>query len=116
MPYTAGDLAKVFLAMEKDEPIFIAYLTKEDVVEKLEGFDLDDEEENPIDPSSLVTNDFAEKVFSGIGDNDYLWERFNETFTDLVYDLAKEEKEETTGEQLEEELWDTETEKTNVSA
>ena len=115
MPYTAEQLTKVFSAMEKDEPIFIAYLTKEDVAERLEGyeFEIEDENEELIEPSTFVTNGFAEKVFSRIGDDDYLWERFNETFTDVVYDLANEIKQQV---KEDKELWDTEMEKTNAGA
>lgn len=108
MPYTAGDLAKVFLAMEKNEPIFVAYLTKEDVIEKLDGYEIEDDEGNIIEASSFVTDNFAERVFTQLGDTDYIWERFNETFTDITYDLTNEIKEQV---KEDKELWDTETEK-----
>lgn len=106
--YLVSEAVKVFSSMKPEEKVFISWLGKEDVIEKINDFNLDDDDEVEVVAEAIATDDFVESVFHSISDNDYVWERFNESYSDIVYEKTmkainqiKEDKE----------LWDTETEK-----
>jgi hypothetical protein len=110
-------LAEVFSAMNPDTNVFCIYIDKDDVSEKVNDY-LENLDENEIElygnPSAetLVTPSFVEDVGDSIGNDDYLWERWNESFADTVYELLKDRLDEI---KEDKELWDTETEKTDES-
>lgn len=113
----AKELVKIFSQLDPDEYVWATWITKENVMDRAVDLEITDENDNLIDVKPLVNySDVVSDVCNDIDNDDYLWERFNETFDDSVRGLleellkAKEEVKEDT------DLWDIETEKTNVSS
>jgi hypothetical protein len=80
-------------------------MSKDDVAEAFEGQEITDENDNFIDTKPFITNGTVERIMGSLDNDDYLWERFNDTFTDtcveVLNNLLKEIKDDT-------ELWDKE--------
>lgn len=107
---TAKECAEIFSNMPKNDPIGLWYLDKSDVIERLDGHELEDKDGNPIELETFVTNSFMEEVIERMSDDDYLWERFSETFSDVILSVAEKIIEQVDEDK---ELWDTEMEKAN---
>lgn len=115
MAYNAEYLVKNFSEMKPDEKVWATWIDKSEILDKVQeqlDYRFDDEEDEAIakvTAEALVTEDFIDSVFDSINSDDYLWERFNENFSETISDLVierlKEIKEDS-------ELWDKETEKT----
>ena len=101
----ASKAVEIFSAMKPDDEVWVSYMSKDDVEEAFENQGITDENDNPIDTKPFVTNKTVERIISALDNDDYLWERFHDTFSDtcveVLNDLLQEVKEDT-------ELWDTE--------
>ena len=101
----AKKAVEIFSQLNSDEEVWISYVTKDEIVERLNETEREDSNGNLIDFTGLVTDVTAKVVFDSLDENDYLWETFNNTYNDICYELAEEltqeEKEDT-------ELWDKE--------
>jgi hypothetical protein len=110
----AKELVKIFSQLNPEEEVWATWITKENVIDRAVEFEMTDENDNLIDVKPLVDYlDVVGDVCNDIDNDDYLWERFGETYDDSVKGLldellkAKEEVKEDT------DLWDIEMEKTN---
>ena len=109
----ASKAVEIFSSMNPDDEVWVSYMTKNDVAESFESQDITDENDNPIDTKPFVTNNTVERIMSALDNDDYLWERFNDTFSDtcveVLNDLLQEVKEDTElWDKEDKELWDTE--------
>jgi hypothetical protein len=101
----AKEAVEIFSGMNPDDEVWITYMSKDDVAEAFEGQEITDENDNLIDTKPFITNGTVEMVMLSMDNDDYLWERFNDTFTDtcaeVLNKLLQEVKDDT-------ELWDKE--------
>jgi hypothetical protein len=101
----ASKAVEIFRVMNPDDEVWLTYVTKNDVEENFSDLGLEDEQGNLLDVKPFVTNNTVERITSSLDNDDYLWERFNDTFRDtcneVLNELVDEVKEDT-------ELWDTE--------
>jgi len=101
----AKEAVEIFSGMNPDDEVWITYMSKDDVAEAFEGQEITDENDNLIDTTPFITNGTVEMVMLSMDNDDYLWERFNDTFTDtcaeVLNKLLQEVKDDT-------ELWDKE--------
>ena len=101
----AKEAVEIFSRMNPDDEVWITYMSKDDVAEAFEGQEITDENDNLIDTKPFITNGTVEMVMLSMDNDDYLWERFNDTFTDtcaeVLNKLLQEVKDDT-------ELWDKE--------
>ena len=101
----ASEAVEIFSRMNPDDEVWITYMSKSDVAEAFEGQEITDENDNLIDTKPFITNGTVEMIMGSLDNDDYLWERFNDTFTDTCVEvlnrLLQETKEDT-------ELWDKE--------
>ena len=101
----AKEAVEIFSRMNPDDEVWITYMSKDDVAEAFEGQEITDENDNLIDTTPFITNGTVEMVMLSMDNDDYLWERFNDTFTDtcaeVLNKLLQEVKDDT-------ELWDKE--------
>lgn len=115
---TAKQMLEIFSAMKPESKVWVTWYEKEEVIERvqehLENLD-EDELDNlgDVTAEQIVTDDFFEIVMDSFNSDDYLWERFSESFSESVFQTAVETIKEITADK---ELWDTETEKTNAGA
>jgi hypothetical protein len=108
----AKEIIKLFSEMSPDEEVWITYITKEEIVVKFEEMEYEDDKGNLIDTSKIVNDSVVKDIFGSIDNDEYLWERFNDSYNDAcnhyAEKLIEEVKEDT-------DLWDTEGE-TNVTS
>lgn len=101
----AKEAVEIFSGMNPDDEVWITYMSKDDVAEAFEGQEITDENDNLIDTTPFITNGTVEMIMGSLDNDDYLWERFNDTFTDTCVEvlnkLLQEVKDDT-------ELWDKE--------
>lgn len=107
---TAKQLVEVFMSMKPESKVWATWIDKEEVIDKVqEQLDnLDEGEGEGITAEKIVTDDFFDSVMDSLNNDDYLWERFGESFTETVYEMAQQAIKEI---ETDKELWDTETEK-----
>ena len=91
------DLLNVLQERNPEEELWATYITKEDIQEAFSNVEYTDENDELIDTDPFVTDDVAQQVFNSIDNDDYLWERFNENFSDIcreiIADIFKEKEE-----------------------
>ncbi len=104
----ASKAVEIFSGMNPDDEVWLTYVTKDDVEENFSDFGLEDEQGNLIDIKPFVTSDTVERVTSSIDNDDYLWERFNESFRDSCSEVLNELVGEKKEAEEDTELWDTE--------
>ena len=101
----ASKAVEIFSAMKPDDEVWVSYMSKNDVEEAFENQEITDENDNLIDTKPFITNSTVEMIMGSLDNDDYLWERFNDTFTDTCVEvlnrLLQEVKDDT-------ELWDKE--------
>ena len=83
----AKELAERFSAMNPNDDIWIAYITKDDIREAFSNVEYTDENDELINTDKYVTDEVVKEVISAIDGDDYLWERFNENFSDSCRDI-----------------------------
>jgi len=107
----AKDVAKLFSEMNPDDEVWITYITKGEVADTFVECEYTDENDNFIETAPYVTQAVVSEIFSAIDNDDWLWERFSETYGDTCREvlsrLIDEDKED-------KELWDTEGETSEV--
>ena len=69
-----------------DDEIWIHFITKDDIKEMFSNCEYTDENDNLIDTDPLVTDEVFQEITYAIDNDDYLWERFNETYSDICRD------------------------------
>ena len=69
-----------------DDEIWIHFITKDDIQERFSSCEYTDENDNLIDTDPLVTDDVFHDITRALDDDNYLWERFSETFDDICRD------------------------------
>jgi hypothetical protein len=101
----ASKAVEIFSAMKPDDEVWVSYMSKDDVEEAFENQEITDENDNVIDTKPFVTNGAVERIMGALDNDDYLWERFNETFTDTCVDVLNKLLQEVNDDK---ELWDKE--------
>jgi len=104
----ASKAVEIFSAMNPDDEVWVSYVSKDDVKEAFENAEMTDKNDELIETDNLVTNDVVEKVATSLDNDDYLWERFNENFTDTCREVLVELLEEKEKAETDSELWDKE--------
>jgi hypothetical protein len=104
----ASKAVEIFSALEPNAEVWVSYITKVDVQEAFSNAEMTDENDNLIETSNLVTNDVVEQITNSLDNDDYLWERFNENFTDTCREVLVELLDEKKKAEADSELWDTE--------
>ena len=104
----AKQLAEIFSGMNPDDEVWATYITKEDVKETFSNVEYTDENDNLIDTDPFVSDDVMERVFNSIDNDDYLWERFNENFSDTCREVLSELIDEKQKAEADKDLWDKE--------
>lgn len=97
-----------------DEEIWITWIDRDELIDKINDSDFTDENDNEVlVDRTIVTNEFAKEVWNSLDNDDYLWERFTESYTDGVVtkmesyiETLKKKEIEVEVEQIEKELWD----------
>ena len=101
----ASKAVEIFSSMNPDDEVWVSYVTKDDVEQTFSDLEITDENDKLIETKQYVTNNAVKVITSSLDNDDYLWERFNETFretcVEVLNELIEEAKEDT-------ELWDTE--------
>jgi hypothetical protein len=109
----AKEIVEIFSKFNPDEEVWATWITKESVIDNAKDMELVDENDKPIDVATLLNYPSVVKDTTiGLDNDDYLWERFDESFTEelkgLIIELLEKQNE-----VVEEDLWDMEMEKTN---
>ena len=102
------ELIKSLSALNPDDEIWATYITKDDIAEKFNDLEVTDENGNFIDTDKYVTNDVVREVTQSLTDDDYLWEKFNETLRESCSDVLERLINEAKNAEQDVELWDTE--------
>ena len=101
----ASKAVEIFSSMNPDDEVWVSYVTKDDVEQTFSDLEITDENDKLIETKQYVTNNAVKVITSSLDNDDYLWERFNETFretcVEVLNELIEEAKEDS-------ELWDTE--------
>lgn len=101
----AGKLVELFKAMNPDDEVWITYLTKDDIAEAFSNVEYTDENDELIETNSFVNDGVVKIIMEQVDNNDYLWQNFNESFTDICRETLGEIIEEV---RADKELWDKE--------
>lgn len=104
----ASKVAEIFSAMNPDDEVWFSYLSKEDVELNWEDSGLEDDDGNPIEVGKYLTNENFTTIARSIDDDEGLWQRFNETFSDLCNEVLTDLVVESKSAVDDESLWDTE--------
>lgn len=108
------DVIKGLKNLDPNDEIWITWIDRDELVDKINEYEYTDENDNYVEVDrTIVTNDFAKEIWNGLDNDDYLWERFSETYSDHVTEKVesyieslKKKSVEVEVEQLEKELWD----------
>lgn len=97
--------------LDPNDEIWLTWLDKDELIEKINEYDYRDENDNPIEVDrTIVTNSFAHDIWRALDTDDYLWERFSDTYTDMITEhmetYIKSISSEVEIEVVEAELWD----------
>jgi len=104
----ASKAVEIFSRMNPDDEVWVSYINKVDVQEAFSNAEMTDENDNLIETDTLVTNDVVERITNSLDNDDYLWERFNENFTDTCREVLVELLDEKKKAEADDELWDKE--------
>lgn len=108
------EIIKSLNKLNPDDEIWVTWIDRDELVDKINEYEYTDENDNCVSVDrNIVTNKMAKEIWQAIDSDDYLWERFNETFTDSVTEkmesyiesLNKKEINAVDIEQVEAELW-----------
>ena len=105
---TAKELSELFGALDPNESVWCAFITKDDDEENFSNFGIEDEQGNLVDVKPFVTSDTVERIADSLDNDDYLWERFNENFRDTCSEVLNELIEEKNKAEEDTDLWDKE--------
>lgn len=101
----ASKAVEIFSAMNPDDEVWLTYLNKDDVAEAFSNYEYTDENDELIETDKFVNNGVVKSILEQVDNNEYLWQQFNESFSDIcaetLGDLVAEARED-------KELWDTE--------
>lgn len=100
--------------LNPNDEIWLMWLDRDELVDKINEYEYTDENDNYVQVDrNIVTNSFAHDIWRALDTDDYLWERFNDTYTDMVTERMEtyikensNEVSEVEVEQIETELWD----------
>jgi hypothetical protein len=110
----AKEIVEIFSKVNPDEDVWATWITRENVIDNAKEMELRDENDNLIDVETLLNYPSVVKdTTNGLDNDDFLWERFDESYTEEVRTLIIELLDKQ-NEVVEEDLWDIETEKKNV--
>jgi hypothetical protein len=104
----ASRAVEIFSALDPNDEVWVSYMTKGDVQEAFSNAEMVDENDNLIETDNLVTNDVVERITNSLDNDDYLWERFNENFTDTCREVLIELLDEKKEAEKDTDLWDKE--------
>jgi hypothetical protein len=104
----ASRAVEIFSALDPNDEVWVSYMTKGDVQEAFSNAEMTDENDELIETDNLVTNDVVERITKSLDDDDYLWERFNENFTDTCRDVLIDILDEKKKAEADTDLWDKE--------
>lgn len=93
-----------------DEPMFYFHLQKEYLSDDFNNYELTDDNDNFLEvKKEQITDEMAKTIFGSLDNSDYVFERFNEEYDEVVKDVIYENIFEPLKELSEEQqLWDTE--------
>ena len=97
------ELIEQLSKLNPDEPLWVTYLTKEDIKATFKDIEYEDINGNLIDTESLVTNSVVEEIADELTNDDYVWERFYETLTESCKSIASRLLEQ---EESDKDLWE----------
>ena len=100
--------------LDPNDEIWITWLSKDELINNINEYGYTDENDNPIQVDrTIVTNSFAHDIWRELDTDDYLWERFNDSYSDTITEQMEKyikensnEVSEVEVEQIEKELWD----------
>lgn len=100
--------------LNPNDEIWLMWLDRDELVDKINEHEYTDENDNYVQVDrTIVTNEFAKEAWRSLDNNDYLWEIFNENYTDGITEQMEKyikensnEVSEVEVEQIETELWD----------
>ena len=101
------ELIKSLSALNPDDEIWATYITKDDISEKFSDLELTDENDNLIDTDKYVTNEVLLEICSDVDSDDYLWERFSESFSESCSEVLYKKLNQSKEAEEDVELWDT---------
>jgi hypothetical protein len=104
----AKELAERFSAMNPNDEVWISYITKDDIAENFSECEFTDENDNLIETDQFVTDDVVKEIVNSLDNDDYLWERFNENYTDTCREVLARLIDEKKEAEQDTDLWDTE--------
>jgi hypothetical protein len=104
----ASRAVEIFSALDPNDEVWVSYMTKGDVQEAFSNAEMVDKDDNLIETDNLVSNDVVERITKSLDDDDYLWERFNENFTDTCRDVLIDILNEKEKAEADTDLWDKE--------
>lgn len=99
------ELIKALKNCNPDDEIWVTYFTKDDIKDKFSSVEYTDENDNLIDTDPLVTDLVVQNIFQQLDDDDYLWERFNETYDEICRSVLEQELKDSEIDDDEAELW-----------
>ena len=99
------DIIKIFQAHDPNDEIWITYITKSDIKDKFASVEYTDENDIVIDTDTLVTDDVVQDVFQQLDNDDYLWERFGETYDEICRSVCEKAIQDNEVNDDEAELW-----------
>ena len=102
------EIQKVFMGMNPNDEVWIHYITKDDIKDVFSNCEYTDENDNLIDTDPFVTDDVFQDITTQLDNDEYLWERFSETYNDICRDVLEKllgQNETETDEVDDESLW-----------
>ena len=84
------DFIKKLKKCNPDDEIWVSYFTKDDIKEKFAEVEYTDENDDLIDTDPLVTDDVVSNIFQQLDSDDYLWERFGETYDEICRSVLEQ--------------------------
>lgn len=101
------DLIKNLKQLKPDDEIWATYITKDDIAEKFNDIEPTDENGNFIDTNKYVTNEVLLEICSDVDSDEYLWERFSESFGESCSEVLYKKINQTKEAEQDTDLWDT---------
>ena len=113
----AKEIIEILSKLNPDEEVWATWITKETIINSAKDYELTDEDDKLIDVETLLVNylDLVKEITNEVDNDDYLWERFNESVDEATKNLIIELSKERTEAVEDTDLWDIEMENTNVS-
>lgn len=107
----AKEVIEIFSKLDPNEIVWITWSDKKEVINFLLEADLTDKDDNPYEKDrieQIVDDNFMLEVKDQLGNEDSLWEKFSESYDEIVRELFLDEIRIIEENEIEKELWDKE--------